>query len=113
MTTVQEHQDSPGRTLTRPALAVGLIGAALLVLGWVLDSSQFFQSYLMAYTFWLSLVVGSLAIAFIQFLTGGAWGLAVRRVAEAGAATLWLLALMFLPLLLGLPDLYPWARPGS
>jgi hypothetical protein len=113
VTTVQEQHDSPVRTLTRPALAVGLLGAALLALGWFLDSSRFFQAYLMAYTFWLGFGVGSLAVAFIQFLTGGAWGIAVRRVAEAGAATLWLLALLFVPLLLGLPELYPWARPAE
>jgi hypothetical protein len=82
-----------------------------MVMGWLTDSGRFFQSYLMAYSFWLSVGVGSMAIAFIQFLTGGVWGVAVRRVAEAGSATMWLLALLFVPIMAGLPVIYPWARP--
>jgi hypothetical protein len=94
-----------------PALVTALVAGALMVVGYIFDPSRFFQAYLMAYAFWLSLALGSLSIAFIQFLTGGVWGLAVRRVTEAGALTIWVLAVLFLPILLGLSILYPWARP--
>jgi hypothetical protein len=49
----------------------------------------------------------------VQFLTGGNWGLATRRIFEAGAATLPMMAVLFLPLLFGLPRLYAWARPEA
>jgi hypothetical protein len=74
---------------------------------------EFFRAYLTSYTFWLSLTLGSLGIALLQFLTGGIWGLATRRIFEAAAATLPLLAVLFLPLLAGLPRLYEWARPAA
>jgi hypothetical protein len=94
------------------SLIVGLIGAVVLVVGWVVDPLQFFRSYLWAYAFWLGLPVGSLGILMIQYLTGGVWGLAARRVAEAGAATLAPMAVLFLPLFAGLTQLYPWTQPS-
>jgi hypothetical protein len=92
-----------------------VIGAAALtitlVTGVVGERSGFFNAYLIAYTFWLGLGLGSLGVAFIQFLTGGLWGLVARRIFEAGASTLPLMAFLFVPLLFGLPRLYAWARP--
>ena len=51
-----------------------------------------------------------LVILMIHHLTGGQWGWALRGVATAAARTLPWLALLFLPLVLGLHDLYPWAN---
>jgi hypothetical protein len=103
--------DTRAQRLVVPALATSIVASGLMVVGYVFDAPRFFQAYLMAYAFWLSLALGSLSIAFIQFLTGGVWGLAIRRVTEAAALTVWVLAVLFLPILLGLSTLYPWARP--
>jgi hypothetical protein len=100
---------------TRIAIAAAAVGAIVLVLlgvgGFARDSEDFFRAYLVGYTFWLGLGLGSLGGAMVQFLTGGHWGLATRRIFEAGASTLPLLAVLFLPVLFGLPQLYEWARP--
>ena len=72
-------------------------------------SDASFSAYLFAYAFWLGLGLGSLGMLFIQFLTGGVWGLVTRRIFEAAAATLPLMAILFLPVLFGLPNLYLWA----
>jgi hypothetical protein len=47
----------------------------------------------------------------LHHLTGGAWGLVIRRHLEAATRTLPLLTLAFLPLAIGLRALYIWARP--
>ena len=47
----------------------------------------------------------------IQHVTGGAWGVAIRRLLESGARTLPLMAVLFLPIALGLGRLYEWAQP--
>jgi hypothetical protein len=52
-----------------------------------------------------------MAILMIYHITGGAWGAVIRRLLESGTRTLPLMALLFLPLVLGLHDLYQWARP--
>jgi hypothetical protein len=91
----------------------GLVCLAIGALGGATNPTQFFQAYLMAYTFWLGLSLGCLGLAFIQFLTGGRWGLIARRIFEAGAAPLPLVGIVFLPLLLGLPSLYVWFQPAA
>jgi hypothetical protein len=45
----------------------------------------------------------------IQHLTGGRWGLAIRRLLEAGTRTVPVLVLLFLPVVVGLKRIYPWA----
>ena len=49
----------------------------------------------------------------VPCMTGGQWGLVSRRVCEAAARNLPFVALMFVPVLLGLPRLYTWAVPGA
>ena len=55
--------------------------------------------------------MGSLALLMLQHMSGGQWGLVGRRVFEAATRTLPLVALVFVPLLFGLPRLYKWAQP--
>jgi hypothetical protein len=105
-------RDLPGLARIRlVSLGVGVIGLALAALGWLLDPASFFAGYLAAYLLWSGVALGCLGTALLQQVTGGLWGLAVRRIAEAGACTLPLVAVLFVPLLLGLTVLYPWTRP--
>lgn len=96
----------------RPALGVALVGGALAIVGAVLDREQFWRSYLLAYIFWWHLALGCLGLVMLHHLVGGRWSAMVRRLLETGAATLPLLALLFVPLLLGLTTLYPWTDPA-
>jgi len=66
--------------LQRGALIVGVAGAVLCVVGGLLRPDHFFRSYLTAYNFWLAIALGCLLILMVQHLTGGAWGLLLRRV---------------------------------
>ena len=96
--------------IQRIALIAGAVGLVLSALGYFLDAEQFFRSYLFAYLFWLGLGMGSFAATMLQHLTGGRWGLVIRRLLESGALTLPVLALLFLPLVFGLGDLYEWTH---
>ncbi len=90
-------------------LFAGLALVALTALGAVVNSRQFFVSWLAAEIFWLGIALGSMGWAMIHYLTGGKWGNPVRRVFEAAMSTLPLLLLGFIPICLGLSSLYPWA----
>jgi hypothetical protein len=94
----------------RRALGVGILALAGSVLGALSSPDQFFRSYLLAFIFWNGLAVGSLAVLMLQYLTGGAWGIAIRRELEAATRTLPLCALFFLPLAFGLQRLYEWTH---
>ncbi len=98
-----------GRWQTR-ALLLGLIAGGLSLLGAFVSRAQFFHSYLFAWLFWSGLSFGALVVLMMQFLTGGLWGLALRNLALAALATVPLMALLFLPVLLGLRDIYVWAH---
>jgi len=74
------------------------------------DTQQFFRSYLFAFEFWLSIPLGSVAIVMLHHLTGGWWGLPIRRILEAGSRTIRIMAVLFIPVLLGISKLYIWAN---
>lgn len=93
------------------ALTLGIAASAACAIGAFMSPAQFFRSYLFAYVFWLGLSIGSLSIVMLHHLSGGAWGIVLRRLLESGTRPLPLMAILFLPLLFGLKDLYIWARP--
>ena len=92
------------------ALAAGIAGAVLCAIGLFTSPFQFYRSYLWFYLFIVGVSVGSLAWLMLQYLTGGAWGVVIRRPCEAAARTLPLVALMFVPIAIGIPNLYPWSH---
>ena len=94
------------------ALSTGGIGLALCLLGGFFWPQQFFPSYLIALLFWVGIALGCIGMTMLHHLVGGQWGAPIRRPLEAGAMTLVSLAVLYLPLLLDLQRLYPWAQPG-
>lgn len=95
------------------ALIVAAVAGAACVLGGFLDPTQFFRSYLVAFVFWLSIALGCLAIMMLQHVASGAWGVMLRRTLEAAARTLPILAVLFVPIVIGIPRLYLWANPDA
>src|SRR5215510_12257144 len=83
------------------ALIVGIAGLVLLMASVFIDLKLFFQAYLIGFTFWAGIAIGSLALLMLQHMTGGGWGLVIRRVLEAATRTLPIMALLFLPVILG------------
>ena len=102
---------TPPADITRTrnvAFAVGLLFTLALILGAVLSPGHFFHGYLVGFVFWTGITVGSLALLMLQHLTGGAWGLVIRRVLEASTRTFPLMLLLFIPVAIGLKHIYPW-----
>jgi len=93
------------------ATIVGAVGLLLSGLGLLLDPRQAYFSYLTAYVTGLSLVLGALIMLMLSHLTGASWFAPLRRQAEAAAATIPLFALLFIPLIPGMHQLYPWVPP--
>jgi hypothetical protein len=94
----------------RIALVAAVAALALAAVGGLLVPDRFFRSYLVAWQFWLGLPLGALGLLMIHNLTGGEWGLVIRRPLEAMAGTLPVMAVLFLPVLLGLGRLYEWTH---
>jgi len=92
----------------RQLLMAGGVGLAVSLVGLFFNPAQFLQSYLMAYMFVLGIALGCLALGMVHQLSGGAWGVVIRRPIGAAARTLPLLTLLFLPIALGMRHLYVW-----
>jgi hypothetical protein len=67
------------------------------------------RAYLMAYMTCFGFAGGGLAMLMLQYVSGGKWGLLLRRPLEAMSRTLPLVALMLVPILLFAKHLYQWA----
>src|SRR5215510_14012360 len=94
----------------RQFLMAGAAGAVVSVIGYFVNPAQFFQSYLMAYMFVLGMTLGSLALAMVHQLSGGAWGVVIRRQMGAASRVLPVLTVLFLPIVVGMPYLYEWTH---
>lgn len=97
----------------RRSLLVGIAAVALCVLGAFFNAEQFFRSYLLAYVFWVGIALGCFAILMLQHMSGGAWGLVIRRVLESATRTFPLLAVLFIPIAIGVRSIYIWAGPHA
>ena len=136
MATVEHH--APNSVIVRPAglpedlsapwivgklrrtwsIAAGVL-IALAAIGFVLalNSSDpvaklaFVRAYLVGFMWCLGASLGCLALLMVQHVTGGKWGLVMRRLFEAGSRNLWFIALLFIPVALSVKTLYGWSTP--
>ncbi|HEY0006957.1 MAG TPA: hypothetical protein VGB17_19410 [Pyrinomonadaceae bacterium] len=111
--------------IQRPALIVGLLLLVLCLAGAFVENrmgrhglQQFFRSYLLGFIFWIGIALGSLGLLMLQHMTGGAWGMVIRRVLEACTRTLPLMLVLFLPFLIftviiNVGHVYEWVHPES
>jgi hypothetical protein len=97
----------------RRSLHGGALGLACLLVGLLFDRERFFQSYLLGFLPFASLSLGALALLLLHYVAGGEWGLVIRRILEAASRLFPLLALLFVPVAVGLPWIYEWVEPAS
>src|SRR5579884_2834866 len=101
------------RTVRTRFLGVGIAALIACAIGLAFSPQQFFRSYLFAYLFWMSIGLGCLPLLMMYHLVGGAWGYSIRRLLESGTRTILPLAVLFVPVLLGMHRLYTWIDPTN
>jgi hypothetical protein len=97
------------RGVSSKALIVGAVGAVATAAGAFLDKEHFYSSYLAGWLLWYTVASGCLGLLLLHHLSGGKWGIVLRRPMEAAARTIPYLALLAVPLLLGLDEIFLWA----
>jgi hypothetical protein len=118
------HHDGP-RVLPASLAAPEIVSAwrmrALIVFAVATILSVFFafthegrnhilRAYLLGYMICFGFAGGGLAMLMLQYVSGGKWGLLLRRPLEAMTRTIWLVGLMFVPIAILMSHLYQWAR---
>jgi hypothetical protein len=98
--------------ISRSALAVGVVALlAALALGWAQGDHlrHFSFSWLVNFAYFLSISLGALVFIPIQYVTRASWSVVIRRLPETMAMALPFMALLTLPVLLNLGQVYEWA----
>jgi len=94
------------------AFLIGGVALFVAVYGALTSPEKFYHAYLFSFLLVLGLTLGSLGLLMLQHLTGGNWGIIIRRPLEAAAQNIWLVILMFVPIVLGMKWLYSaWLDP--
>ena len=95
------------------SLIVGIVFAIASVILAITNPDQFYRGYLLGFLCWLGVSLGSMAIVMIRHLTGGGWGMVIRRILGAAMRTLPQLAILFIPIIIAVVQhrIYPWAMP--
>jgi hypothetical protein len=119
MAEVQHHDRTLPADLSAPAevrnwrsraLVVAVISGLLsLVFVFTGNLDHFLRAWVVGYMLIFGLTVGGMALLEVQYLTGGKWGILLRRPLEAMARCLPLIALLWLPIGFGAKHLYHWA----
>ncbi|HKT89931.1 MAG TPA: hypothetical protein VJQ59_15920 [Candidatus Sulfotelmatobacter sp.] len=101
------------KTIAQRSLIVGIVfGIGAVALAFT-RPDEFYRGYLLGFMCWLGVALGSMAIVMIRHLTGGGWGVVIRRVLGAAMRTLPLLAILFIPMIIAVLQhrIYPWLMP--
>ena len=110
---------SNGMTYQKKDLPASLskIGLILLVIGLILGIAAFFVdhsravfNYLISFTFMISIGVGALFLIALEYIVGADWSVPIRRVVEFFAAVIPLLAILVIPLLFNIGELFHWSH---
>src|SRR5688500_18457734 len=97
-----------------PVIAI-VAGVVFLALGALVArnsdaglAQQFGYSWLLAFMFFLSLCLGGLFLVLVHHLFDASWSVPIRRYCEHLACLALPLAVLFLPIALLAPKIYPW-----
>ncbi len=99
--------------LSRISIIIGAVFLALSAIGFFADKNQFFFSYQVAFAFWLSIGLGGLFLTLLHHVFGATWSVVLRRIMETIMKILPWMVLFFLPMLLGLHELFHWTHADA
>jgi len=112
MVEVSEIEPFQGRRAARVSLLLASVGFVVLGYGWYSSRAPAMFAYLVAYAFVAALALGALIFLMIGYIVRATWSVVLRRFNEAVVASFPALAVLFLPIALGLASLYPWIEPA-
>lgn len=104
-----QRKDLPS-SISKIGMTLLVVGVILGVVAFFVDHSRAVFNYLIAFTFMISISVGALFLIALEYVVGADWSVPIRRVVEFFAATIPLLALLVIPLLFNIGELFHWSH---
>jgi hypothetical protein len=100
-----------GRTLMIRAAAVGVIGLAATAAGGAFDGRRALFAYLAAFVYWVGIAAAAMVFLMANEAANSRWYIVVRRLLETIPAAFTVLAVLFIPIALGMGRIFPWVDP--
>jgi hypothetical protein len=95
------------------AASIAGMGLLAIVSGLIWAPARTWPNLLLADVYLLSLALGGAVLFSIHFLSGAAWSVVLRRIAEAMMSSLPFAAALMLTVFFGRRALYPWAQSAT
>jgi hypothetical protein len=111
MTTVLPRFEG-GRRELGISLVVGVLGLGATLAGGFMNPREAAHGYLFAFAYWLSLCLGALLLLSAFHASRARWPTVLRRPLEVMAACCPLFILLFVPVAVSMPHLFPWVSPS-
>jgi hypothetical protein len=89
-------------------MLAALISVIACVAAYITNPVRFHQSYVIAFAYVAAAGLGAFFFVMVQYLTGSAWSVTMRRIMENIMITVPVGIILFLPIAFGLKDIYPW-----
>ncbi|HZI05608.1 MAG TPA: hypothetical protein VEZ71_16380, partial [Archangium sp.] len=100
------------KTMTM-AGAVGVVGLVLTAVGFFTAPQPTMFSYLFGFTYWVGISVASIIMVAIFHTAKAKWITILRRTMETMGSSVFVFALLVIPLLLGAKHIFPWVDHGE
>ena len=88
-----------------------LVGLVLMIAAFALDYRRAMFDYLTMFMWLLSIGLGSLGLIALEYISGASWSTPFRRVSEFLASLLPILAVLAIPIIIGMRELFIWTDP--
>ena len=98
--------------IPRAAFGLGFTGLIASFIGAYFNADQFFFSYIVSFTFFGGIALSALISIMLHHITKASWGVVFRRIFEVFSSYIWIWAIFFIPVLLGMHNLYHWTDPA-
>lgn len=109
--TITDSLEFPAQSMIpRAAFGLGFAGLIASLIGYFLQPDQFFFSYIVSFTFFTGIALSSLIMIMLHHITRSSWGVVFRRIPEVFSSNLLLWTIFFLPVVLGIHNLYHWSH---
>ncbi len=107
------RREYDGRATLAIATVVGIVGAIGIVIGIAVSPERTFAAYLAAWCTVATTAIGALAVLVIGYATNARWPATIRRLCEAVAGGLVIIAVLAVPLFVGATWVWPWVEPAA
>jgi len=102
-----------GARALRLAGVAAAAGLGLTLVGGLLDPRRALYGYLVAFVYWLGIALGALILVGALHASNARWPVVLRRFVETVPQSVLLFALLFVPIVLGMKQIFVWVAPPA